>query len=147
MALLERMQEEVKAAMRSGDALTKETLRMAVAALKNRRIEAGQDLDEAEELAVITKEVKKREDSAEQYDAAHRPELAERERAELKVLRAYLPAMLSEEATRELVEKVCKEHGLTSKKQLGQVMKNVLATHKGRVDGKLVQRLASEILE
>ena len=58
-----------------------------------------------------------------------------------------LPEMLSEDATRELVQKVCAEHGLTSKKQLGMVMKNVLATHKGRVDGKLVQRLASEILE
>jgi uncharacterized protein YqeY len=146
MKLLAKLQEDLKDAMRAHDVTTKETLRMTLAALKNRRIEAGEDLDEGTELQVLTKQVKSREDSVEQYEAADRKDLADKERAEIEVLRRYLPEQLSEDAVRTLVAKVIADQGLTSKKEMGQVMKAIMAEHRGKVDGKLVQKLASESL-
>lgn len=146
MSLLTTLQSDLKDAMRASDVVTRETLRMVLSALKNRRIELIADLSPAEELAVLTKQVKSREDSASQYDAAGRPELAARERAEIEVIRRYLPEQLSEEAVRELVERTIATVGASSKKDIGAVMKSILAEHKGKVDGKLVQRLASELL-
>ena len=146
MSLLTTVQSDLKDAMRAGDVVTRETLRMVLSALKNRRIELIADLSPAEELAVLTKQVKSREDSATQYDAAGRPELAARERAEIEVIRRYLPEQLSDEAVRELVERTIATVGASSKKDIGAVMKAILAEHKGKVDGKLVQRLASELL-
>jgi uncharacterized protein YqeY len=146
MKLLAKLQEDLKDAMRARDVTTKETLRMTIAALKNRRIETGEDLDEGTELQVLTKQVKSREDSVEQYEAADRKDLADKERAEIEVLRRYLPEQLSEDAVRTLVERVIADQGLTSKKEMGQVMKAIMAEHRGKVDGKLVQKLASESL-
>ncbi len=146
MSLLPTLQSDLKEAMRAGDVVARETLRMMITALKNRRIELMADLSEAEELAVLTKQVKSREDSAAQYDAAGRGELAERERAEICVVRRYLPEQLSEDAVRELVARTIAETGATSKKDVGTVMKRIMAEHKGRVDGKLVQRFAGELL-
>ena len=146
MKLLAKLQEDLKDAMRARDVTTKETLRMTIAALKNRRIEAGEDLDEGTELQVLTKQVKSREDSVEQYEAAERKDLADKERAEIEVLRRYLPEQLSEDAVRTLVEKVIADQGLSSKKEMGQVMKAIMAEHRGKVDGKLVQKLASGLL-
>jgi len=147
MKLLAKLQEDLKDAMRARDVTTKETLRMTIAALKNRRIEAGEDLDEGTELQVLTKQVKSREDSVEQYEAADRKDLADKERAEIEVLRRYLPEQLSEDAVRALVEKVISDQGLTSRKEMGQVMKAIMAEHRGKVDGKLVQKLASGLLD
>lgn len=141
-----RLQEDLKGAMRAGDTTTRDAVRMVIAALKNRRIELGHEPDEGEALAVLGKQVKSREDSAQQYDAAGRPELAARERAEIEVIRRYLPEELSEERVAELVDEAIAATGASSKKDLGLVMKHVLAEHKGRVDGKLVQRLAGERL-
>ena len=104
------------------------------------------DLDEAEELVVLTKEVKKRQDAAELYDQAGREDLASKERAEIEVVQRYLPHMFSEEKTRELVQGAIDALGVSSRKDLGQIMKAIMAEHRGKVDGKLVQRLAGELL-
>lgn len=146
MALFDQLQEDLKVAMKSGDTIARQCLRMAISALKNRRIETGQDLEEAESLAVLQKEVKKRQDSAEQYTKAGRSELAETELAEIEVLKRYLPKGLSEEEVQTIVRETIENLGVTSKKDMGQVMKAVMAAHKGRVDGKLVQRFAGELL-
>ena len=122
------------------------TIRMVLSSLKNRRIELGRDLEEAEELQVLNKAVKSREDSAAQYDAADRTELAAQERAEIEVIRGYLPEAPSEDDVRALVQAKIEELGIDSKRQLGQLMKGVMAEGKGRLDGKLVQRIASELL-
>ena len=147
MTLLTSLQDDLKAAMRAGDVTSRETIRMTIAALKNRRIEAGADLDEGTELQVLTKQVKSREDSVEQYDAAGRKDLADKERAEIEVLRRYLPEQLNEDEVRTLVQQVIADQGLSSKKEMGQVMKAIMAEHRGKVDGKLVQKLASELLD
>ena len=81
-----------------------------------------------------------------QYGAANRTDLVDREKAEIGVIRRYLPSLLSESDTAAIVAQTIAELGVTAKKDLGQVMKAVLAAHKGQVDGKLVQKLASERL-
>jgi len=144
--MLDRLQQDVKQAMKSGDALTRDTLRMVIAELKKKEIDLGRDLEPAEQLAVLQKGVKSREDSASQYQEAGRGELAQQERAEIEVIQRYLPTQLSEEQTRALVRQAIATLGVRSRKDLGQVMKAVLAEHKGQVDGKLVQRLAAELL-
>lgn len=146
MTMRERIEADVKTAMRERNELARDTLRMVLAAMKNRRIELGEDLDEEQELAVLLQSVKSRKDSAEQYRNAGREELAAKELAEIGIIEAYLPEQLSEEETREVVAALVAELGLTSKKELGALMKETMARHKGRVDGKLVQRVAGEIL-
>jgi uncharacterized protein YqeY len=136
----------MKQAMKAGDALTRDTLRLVITDLKKRELDLARDLSPEEELAVLQKCVKSREDSVAQYDGAGRKDLADRERGEIGVIRRYLPTMLSEAETRALVEASIRKLGLSSKKDLGQVMKAVLADHKGKVDGKLVQKLAGELL-
>lgn len=147
MTLEARLKEDLKAAMRAGDPLRRETIRMVLAALKNKRIEAGADLPEEDELAVIQKGVKSREDSATQYRDAGRDDLAEKEEAEIEVLRGYLPQQLSSEETEEAVRSIVAELGLTEKRDLGRLMKELMARHRGRVDGKLAQQAAAAQLQ
>ncbi len=146
MSIQDRLTEDLKAAMRAGDVTARGTIRMVLSSLKNQRIEKGGDLDEGTELQVLAKAVKSREDSAQQYDDAGRTDLAEKERAEIEVIRRYLPAAPTAEEVRGIVEAKIAELGIESKAQIGQLMKGVMAEHKGRVDGKLVQRLANELL-
>jgi hypothetical protein len=143
---LAKLQEDMKAAMKAGDALSRDTLRLVIADIKKREVDLKKDLSDDEELAVLQKAVKSREDSVAQYDAAGRKDLSDRERAEIGVIQRYLPKLLGEAETKAIVQQAIAKLGLTSKKDLGQVMKAILADHKGLVDGKLVQRLAGEVL-
>jgi len=147
VSLLEEIQKDLKEAMRGGDTVARDALRMALAAFKNRRIEKGSDLSEEEAMAVVAKEVKTRQESLETYEKAGREDLASKERGEIDVLRRYLPEELSDERTREIVQEKIETLGIRSKKDLGQLMKAVLEEYKGRVNGKLVQRFASELLD
>ena len=146
MTLRERIEADIKEAMKSGETVTRDTLRMVLSALKNKRIEKGDELDEGAELAVLSTAVKSRQDSADQYDKAGREDLRDKERAEIAVIQKYLPKMLGEEETRALVERTVGELGLSSKKEIGRLMKAVMAEHRGAVDGKVVQRIAGELL-
>ena len=146
MSLEQRINDDLKAAMKAGDVLQRETLRMLIAALKNERIARGEDLDEDSVMTVVRRGVKSRKDSATQYRDANRPELAEKEEAEIGVLEGYLPQQLDEAATAELVEKAIADTGAAGKADIGKVMKAVMATHRDVVDGKLVNRLAAERL-
>ena len=145
-ALENQIQDDMKSAMRAGETLRRDTLRMLIAALKNERIDRGADLDEESVLAVVRRGVKSRKDSAQQYRDAGRDELAEKEEAEIAVLEGYLPQMLDEAATIAAVEAAIAETGASEKCDLGKVMKAVMAAHRGLVDGKLVNRLAGERL-
>jgi uncharacterized protein YqeY len=143
---LSRLQDDMKQAMKAGDALTRDTLRLAITDLKRKELDLARELKPDEELAVLQKCVKTREESVTQYDGAGRKDLADRERAEIAVIQRYLPKMLSEAETRAIVEQTIAKLGVSSKKDLGQLMKTVLADHKGKVDGKIVQKLAGELL-
>jgi uncharacterized protein YqeY len=141
-----RFQEDLKDAMRSGDTQTRDTLRLLVAAIKYKRIELGREPNEAEELQVLQKQVKMREDSVAQYGAAARQDLVDKERAEIAVIERYLPKRMSDADVRAVVERTIREVGASSKADLGKVMKAVMAAHQGQVDGKAVQRIAGELL-
>ena len=144
--LLAKLQDDMKLAMKAGDGLTRDTVRLAITDLKKKELDLARDLTPEEELAVLQKGVKSREDSITQYEAAGRADLAARERDEIGVLQRYLPKRLSEAETRALVQQTIQRLGLTSKKELGALMKALLAEHKATLDGKLVQKLAAELL-
>jgi uncharacterized protein len=141
MSLVERVTKDLTAAMKARDAARTSTLRMAKAALKNREIDKHAPLDEAETIRVLQGLVKQREDSAAQYEAAKRPELAEKERAEIAVLRAYLPAEVGDEEIAAVVKAAIAETGAVSAKDMGRAMKAALAALAASgtvVDGKRV---------
>jgi len=146
MSLLDKLNADLKAAMLAKDTVTRDTLRMTLTLTKNLKIELGRELTDDDVMGALQRGVKTRRDSIEQYEKADRGELAEVEKTEIAVLERYLPKMLSEEETRELVTAKIAELGLSEKRELGQLMKAVLGEHKGTVDGKLVSRLAGELL-
>ncbi|MCP5021084.1 MAG: GatB/YqeY domain-containing protein [bacterium] len=147
MSLFEQIQADVIAAMKSGDTQRRDTLRMVVAAIKNKAIDSGGDRGDVGDEVVMTallSAVKSRKDSVEQYESAGREELAAQE---IEVIQTYLPKPLTEEETKALVKTTIEEVGATTKKDLGKVMKAIMATHKGRVEGKLIQRFAGQHLQ
>lgn len=149
MSMRDQISADMKAAMKAGDTVRRDTLRMVIAAFKNKAVEAGREspeLSEEEVMAVLAYSVKTRKDSASQYDDANRPELAAIERAEIAVIEGYLPQQMDEDATKAAVEAAIAETGAASKADLGKVMKHVMAAHKGTVDGKLVSRFAGQLL-
>jgi uncharacterized protein YqeY len=127
MTLVERITQDLTAAMKAQDAARTSTLRMAKAAIMNKQIDKHGALDDAEATKIVHSLVKQREDSAEQYARGGRPELAEKERAEIAVLKAYLPAEVTDEEIAAAVEKAVAESGATSPKDMGKVMKAALA--------------------
>ena len=146
MSIQERLDADLKQAMRDRDELVKGTLRMVLAEIKNKRIEQGQDLSEADVEAVLMRSVKSRQDSETQYRDAGRPELADKEAAEIGVIQKYLPEQLSDDEARTVVQGVIAEVGAKSKQDMGKVMKSVMASHKGKIDGRTVQRIVGELL-
>jgi hypothetical protein len=132
--------------MRSQRALERDTLRMVLADLKNQRIEKGQDLSEAEELAVIGRNVKTRKESARQYTDAGRQELADQELAEIVIVEAYLPTQLGADEVRASIAAVIAEEGLDGKQDLGRLMKVLMSRHRGEIDGGQARAWAAELL-
>ncbi len=149
MTLVERITQELTAAMKAQDAARTSTLRLAKAALKNREIEKRGALEDGEAVKVLQGLVKQREDSAAQYASANRPELAAKERAEITVLAAYLPAEASDEEITAAVRQAIAETGAASAKDVGRVMKPALALLAAggkAVDGKRVNEAARKAL-
>ena len=146
MQIQKRVEEDLKKAMRERADVARDTLRMLLAELKKRAIDENRDLSEDEELAVFQKAVKMRQESIVQFEKGGREDLASRERAELAIVQGYLPQALSEEETKAALRAVLDELKVASKKDLGAAMKAVMARHKGRIDGKLAQKLLGEML-
>lgn len=141
--LSHRITEDMKTAMREKNTVALNTIRMLKSAVKNAAIEKGgasAELNDAETVAVIRKEVKKRQDSIEQFERAGRQDLADTEKAELAVLQGYLPQPLSGEEIAKLIEEAIAEIGATSKKDMGPVMKLVQERAAGRADGKALSQ-------
>lgn len=142
MALVEQVSAGIADAMRKHDAVRLSTLRMLKAALMNREIERGHMLDEAESLQVVSSLVKQRKDSIEQFTQGGRLELADKERAEILVLETYLPAAAEPAVVEQAVADAIQETGAASPKDMGRVMKAVMARLAGQtVDGKAVNEL------
>ena len=147
MSLQERIQQEIKAAMLAKDADKLGTLRLLKSALGYAQIEKKTDsLPDADVMAIIQREVKKRRDSAEQFTTGGRPELAEKELKEIIDLETFLPKQLSPEELEQIVRAAIQEAGATSKKDMGAVMKAVQAKVAGRADGKTISGLVGRLL-
>ncbi|MFN7947306.1 MAG: GatB/YqeY domain-containing protein [Blastocatellia bacterium] len=139
MSLLDKINQEIAAAMKAKDAERLSALRMVKTALKNREIEKMAPLDDAESSRVLQSLVKQRRDSIEQYEKAGRAELAAKEAAEIKVIEEYLPAAVDEATIARVVEETMAEIGATSAKDMGRAMKAVMAKFAGQpVDGKVI---------
>jgi uncharacterized protein YqeY len=139
-------EDDLKAAMKGGDKTRVATLRLLIAALKNERIQAGRELTADEIEAAVRRAVKQRKDSIEQYAKGGRQDLVDAEKAELAVLEGYLPRGLSESDLEAAIRDIVAEKGFSSGKDVGLVMKELMARHKGRVDGKRAQEMARQIL-
>ncbi len=132
--LIQRITDDMKTAMKAKDSLALGAIRMLRAAIKDKEIELGKAPEEAEIIAVISKLIKQRKDSATQYIDADRPELAEKENAEIKVLEVYMPEQMSDEEIAQLVADAVKEAGATSMKDMGTVMAIVRPKAAGNAD-------------
>ena len=140
------VREQMTAAMKAGDKVRLGALRMLTAAITNREKEERRELSDDEVREVAGREVKRRTESIEAFDAAGRTELAERERAEREVLQAFAPEQLSEGEIDALVDRAIADTGAASPKETGKVMGAVMAEAKGRVDGAVVRRKVAERL-
>jgi uncharacterized protein YqeY len=147
MTMKERISADMATAMRAKDQARLAPLRMAKAALMNREVEKGRDLDEAEAQQVIASIIKQRRDSIEQFRGGGREDLAQKEAAEITVLEAYVPPPLDPAAIEAAVDDAIRESAATSPKDIGRVMKAVMATLAGQaVDGKAVSDLVRKKL-
>ncbi len=141
-SLHDRLSEDLKHAMKARDQLRMDTIRMIKSALFNKEFELKKELDEAEMSRVLTVLVKQRKEAAEQYQKAKRDELAEKELKEIVIVEGYLPRALSQEEITQIIESVIQETGAATAKDMGNVMKAVMAKLAGQaVDGKLISDL------
>jgi hypothetical protein len=139
MLIVEQIEKDLVAAMKAREELRLSVLRMAKAALMNKKIELGKPPGDPEALAVLRTLIKQRRDSAEQFRQGKRDDLADKEEAEIKIIEAYLPAGASEEEIDTAIAAAIQETGASSAKDVGKVMKAAMAKLAGKtVDGKHV---------
>lgn len=139
MSLLERINADLKKAMLDRDEVTRDTLRMVKSALLT--------LDKPDDMAVLSRAVKSRRDSIKSYIEGGRQDLADKEQAEIEVIERYLPKQLSEDEARKAIATIVAELDVSSKKELGRVMKEIKARFPGQVDGRLASSIAGELLD
>jgi uncharacterized protein YqeY len=153
MSLKRRIEDDIKQALKAGDRPRLSCLRMLKSKLQEREVarrsEQGRDyeLSDDESQAVIASYAKQRRDSIAGFEQGGRDDLAERERAELEVVGAYLPQQLSDEELRRIVQEAIGSTGATSAREMGAVMKIVMATVRGGADGKRVSGMVRELLD
>lgn len=147
MTLLERLAQELKAAMLARDADRLSTLRLLKSAVGYAQIERKtESLSDPDVIAIIQKEVKKRRDSVEQFEKGGRLDLANKEKQEIVVLESFLPRPLSASELEELVRAAIHETGAATKKQMGQVIKAVQGKAAGRAEGKVISEMVGKLL-
>ena len=139
MSLLDTINADLKKAMLARDEVTRDTLRMLKSELLT--------LDNPDEMAVLSRAVKSRRDSVQSYREGGREDLAKKEEAEIAVVKRYLPKQLTEEEARAAITAIVADLGVATKKDLGKVMKEVKARHRGQIDGRLASSIAGRLLD
>ena len=147
MSLFDTIQSDMYAAMKSGDKHKTGTLRVALSTLKDKKIEKREDLTDVEAIKIIQNLVKQRKEAADIYKENGRNDLMENENAELEILNAYLPQMISEDDLRILVKKVVEDTGASSLSDIGKVMPEVMKQSAGKADGKMAQSIVRDLLQ
>ena len=142
----QRIEADVKNALKAGEKEKLSTLRMLLTEVKNERIRKGSEVDEAGFVGLVRKAIKQREEAATQFRQGGREELAAKEESELQILSAYLPAQVDEGQLRAAIEGFLAERGLSGPAAIGQVMKEMLARFGTSADGATINRIAREVL-
>lgn len=146
MSLSDRLNEDMKQAMKSQDKFKLSVIRMVRSTIKNSEIDLKRALDDNEVLDVLTREIKQRKDSLQEFAKAGRDDLADNLRAELVILAEYMPQQLSEEEVKAIVQQTIQQIGASSKADMGKVMTALMPQVKGRADGKLINQLVQQLL-
>ena len=146
MAYLEKLQADLKDAMRARDSIRMGTIRMLISQLKNAAIDAKGELSEEQELTVLMNAAKKRRESIEIYEKSDRNDLLEKEKQELEIISVYLPEQMSDSDIEKTVAGIIAEVGAASMKDFGKVMGQAMKKLKGKADGKKVQEIARRLL-
>ena len=141
-----RIESDLKSALKAGEKRRVGTLWLLLSSLQNERIGAGRELTDGEIEAVIRRAVKQRRESIDQYTKGGREDLARAEAEELALLEAYLPAGLSDSEVEAEIRRIIDEKGFAASRDVGLVMKELMAAHRGRVDGKRAQEIARRLL-
>lgn len=147
MSVLDRLNQDMKQAMRDKDKPTLNVIRMVKASIQNEAIKLGKDrLSEDEENTVLARELKQRKDSLQEFKEAGREDLVEKLRIEINVLQAYMPTQLTDEELEQIVKETINETGATSKKDMGTVMSAVMPKVRGKADGSKVNQYVQQHL-
>jgi uncharacterized protein YqeY len=148
MALKEKLQNDLTAAMRARDEVRSATIRMILTAIKNEEVSGkeARDLNDQEVITVLSREAKKRREAADAFEQAGAADRAANEKAEGVIIAEYLPAQLSESEIKDLISAAIKETGATGPQQMGLVMKSIQPKIAGRADGGLVSSLVKDAL-
>lgn len=146
MGLEERLMDEMKEAMKSNDKPRLSIIRMIRSAVKNREIEVGKKLDDEGIMKVIQGMIRKGEEALEQFQNAGRTDLIEKEKKEVEILKSYLPQPLSQEEILQIIDETIQETQASSLKDLGKVMKTLMAKIGGKADGKQINQWVKERL-
>lgn len=148
MSLYDRLESDVKAALKQGDSLRVSVLRMLIAAIKMAEIQGNvKRLDENGVISTVQKHIKQHKESIEQFEKGNRNDLAEKERNELKILEGYMPEQLGEEELLAIVKAAISETGAATKADMGKVMRAVMEKAKGRADGKAINQIVAKLLK
>ncbi|SHK27047.1 hypothetical protein SAMN05216582_101137 [Selenomonas ruminantium] len=147
MSLKEQLTADMKEAMKNKEKERLAVIRMVRGAIRQQEIDGQKELGEEDVIAVISKEVKMRRDSIEEFQKGGREDLVAKTQAEIDVLMPYLPAQLSEDEVRELVKAAVEQTGAASPKDMGKVMGVLMPKVKGRADGKMVNNIVKSFLQ
>ncbi|EEA84300.1 MULTISPECIES: GatB/YqeY domain-containing protein [Peptacetobacter] len=147
MTLKQKLQEDLKTSMKNKDTLRKSVITLIRSSIKQVEVDKRIELNDDDIIDIISKQLKQRNDSLEQFLDAGREDLVEETRSEIEVLKEYLPQQLSEEELNEIVKQTISEVGATSMKDMGKIMSVIKPKTKGRADGKLINKLVKENLQ
>ncbi|BAB05074.1 GatB/YqeY domain-containing protein [Halalkalibacterium halodurans] len=146
MNLLDRLNQDMKEAMKNKEKEKLSVIRMVKSSLQNEQIKFGRDLTEDDQLTVLNRELKQRKDSLQEFEKANREDLVEKLRNEISILEHYMPEQLSEDELLAIVNETIAEVGASSKADMGKVMGAIMPKVKGKADGGLVNRLVQQQL-
>lgn len=147
MSLSERLNDDMKTAMRSQDKFRLSVIRMVRSSIKNVEIDQRKTLTDNEVLEILGRELKQRKDSLQEFEKAGRDDLADAVKAEIGIISEYLPEQLGEDEITAIVQQTIAEVGASSKAELGKVMSALMPKVKGRADGKLVNQIVQKLLQ
>ncbi|MDO5028340.1 MAG: GatB/YqeY domain-containing protein [Bacillota bacterium] len=146
MSLKERLMEDLKTSMKNKDILRKNTITMVRAEIKQVEVDQRVDLDDEDILKIMSKQLKEKRNSIQEFKKGDRQDLVDQAEAEIAILLEYLPKQLTEEELTEIVKNVLEKSGYTSMKDMGKIMKEVMPLVQGKADGNMVNQVVRKIL-